>query len=202
MQRAKAKLPALSMLGMTLALAWAATLHVAQAAPGDPTAARLQRLEDREQILELMTAYGATLDNRDFAAFGRLFAEDATYVSGPSPTRGRAAIQSMLEKMITSNPSNLPPPNYHLYFNPSIQIDGDRATALSRGAYVAPDPAMKTAQMVFFVSYEDTLVRRDGRWLFQQRVVKGGIPPAPARPAPMPAPVPAPVPSPVPSPVK
>jgi hypothetical protein len=49
-------------------------LHAAS--PGDTIAARLQRLEDREQILELLTAYGATLDRHDFAAFGRLFAED------------------------------------------------------------------------------------------------------------------------------
>ena len=65
--------------------------------------------------------------------------------------------------------------------HPSIRVDGDRATAQSRGAYVAPDLSTKTAQMVFFVTYEDTLVRREGRWIFQQRVVKGGIPPAPAK---------------------
>lgn len=145
------------------------------ASGAESSAARLQRLEDREQILELMTAYGATLDSRDFAGFGQLFAQDATYVSGGTPTRGRAAIQAMLEKTITSNPSNLPPPNFHLFFNPSIRVEGDRATARSLGAYVAPDLATKTTQMVFFVSYEDTLVRRDGRWLFQERVVKSGM---------------------------
>jgi len=181
MKHPRATLMALSIMSMPIALTLPASSALAQAATGDTTAARLQRLEAREQILELMTAYGATLDSRDFAAFGRLFAEDATYVSGGTPTKGRAAIQSMLEKIITSNPSNLPPPNFHLYFNPSIHVDGDRATAQSRGAYVAPDPTTKTAQMVFFVTYEDTLVRRDGRWLFQQRVVKGGIPPAPAK---------------------
>jgi uncharacterized protein (TIGR02246 family) len=180
MKHPNVKLMTLCLAAMTAALALPTTLP-AQATGGDSSAARLQRLEAREQILELMTAYGATLDSHDFAAFGRLFAEDASYVSGGTPTRGRAAIQSMLEKIITSNPSNLPPPNFHLYFNPSIQVDGDRATAQSRGAYVAPDPTSKTAQMVFFVSYEDTLVRREGRWLFQQRVVKGGIPPAPAK---------------------
>jgi uncharacterized protein (TIGR02246 family) len=180
------KLTTLFIVGVMSVLALSTSQRVAGAAEADTTAARLHRLEAREQILELMTAYGATLDGRDFAAFGRLFAEDAIYVSGGAPTKGRAAIQSMLEKIITSNPSNLPPPNYHLYFNPSIQVDGDRATAQSRGAYVAPDPATKTAQMVFFVSYEDTLVRREGQWLFQQRVVKGGIP-APAKPAPAPA---------------
>jgi hypothetical protein len=35
--------------------------------------------------------------------------------------------------------------------------------------------------MVFFVSYQDTFVRRDGRWLFQKRVIGSGAAPAPAR---------------------
>ena len=143
---------------------------------------RLQKLEAREQILELFTAYGATLDRHDFAAFGRLFAEDAEYAGGPgAPTRGRAAIQAQLEKQITSNPMNLPPPNNHLFFNPSIQVEGDRATARSLGAYVAPDAATKTTRMVFFVAYDDVLVKRDGRWLFQKRVIGSSGPPAPAR---------------------
>jgi hypothetical protein len=80
----------------------------------------------------------------------------------------------MLEKTLTSNPSNLPGPNSHLFFNPSIRIDRDRATAQSKGAYTVPDAATKTTQLVFFVTYEDTFVRRDGRWMFQQRVLSAG----------------------------
>jgi uncharacterized protein (TIGR02246 family) len=160
----------------------------AQPEPASSIAARLQRLEDREQILELLAAYGATLDRRDFAGFGLLFAEDAEYGGGPgAPTRGRAAIQAQLEKQITSNPMNLPPPNHHLFFNPSIRVEGDRATARSLGAYLAPDPATRTTRMVFFVAYDDVLVRRDGRWLFQKRMISSGAPPAaagvPAAPA-------------------
>jgi len=163
--------------GAMLALAIAGSLRTSEAAQGDTSAARLQRLEDREQILELLTAYGATLDRRDFAAFGQLFTEDAECGSGAgTPTRGRAAIQSQLERTITSNPSGLPRPNHHLLFNPSIKVDGDRATAHSLGAYSAPDAAGKTTQMVFFVSYDDVLVRRAGRWLFQRRTLGSGAP--------------------------
>ena len=76
---------------------------------GDSAAERLQRVEDRQEIEELFTAYGATLDRHDFDSFGRLFAEDAVYQGGPESTHGRAAIQAMLQKQITSNPSHLPP---------------------------------------------------------------------------------------------
>jgi len=163
--------------GLAIAVALAGSLRDSRAASDDTTAARLQRLEDREQILELLNAYGATLDRHDFAAFGQLFAEDAEYSGGPgAPTRGRAAIQAQLEKTITSNPSHLPAPNHHLFFNPSIQIDGDRATAHSLGAYVAPDAQGKTTQMVFFVAYDDQFVRRGGHWLFQRRTIGSGAP--------------------------
>lgn len=161
-------------LGLAAGLILATSLHGAQAAPRDAVAERLQRLEDREQILELMATYGATLDRRDFAAFQQLFAEDAAYGGGASTnlTRGRAAIASMLEKAITSNTANLPKPNSHLFFNPSIQVAGDRATAHSKGAYTVPDTASKATQLIFFITYEDTFVRKDGRWVFQQRLLK------------------------------
>jgi len=166
--------------GLLMLASWNTVAHSA-----DSVEQRLQKLEAREQILELFTAYGATLDRHDFAAFGRLFAEDAEYGSGPgAPTRGRAAIQAQLEKQITSNPMNLPPPNNHLFFNPAIHVDGEHATARSLGAYVAPDPASRTTRMVFFVAYDDVLVKREGRWLFQKRVIGSSGPPAPAKTAP------------------
>lgn len=163
--------------GAAVALLLASSPRDSAAAHSDATAVRLQRLEDRQQILELLNAYGATLDRHDFAAFGQLFAADADYAGGPgAPTHGRAAIQAQLQNIISSNPSHLPPPNHHLFFDPSIHVDGDKATAHSLGAYVAPDAAGKTTQMVFFVAYDDTLVRRDGRWLFQRRSVGSGAP--------------------------
>jgi uncharacterized protein (TIGR02246 family) len=148
----------------------------------DSAAERLQRVEDRQEIEELFTAYGATLDRRDFDSFGRLFADDAVYGGGPGePVRGRAAIQALLQKQITSNPSHLPSPDFHLYFNPSITVDGDRAVATSKGAYLIPDLSNNGARIVFFVSYDDTLVRRTGRWVFASRAIHSGIPAPPAK---------------------
>ena len=168
-------------LGLTLCCATVLPGFAAAAQPQSVTA-RLQQLEDREQIRELLVAYGATLDRHDFAAFGQLFTEDAEYGGGAgAPTRGRGAIQAQLEKQITSNPLNLPPPNSHLSFNASIRVQGDSATAHSLGAYVAPDAATRTTQMVFFVTYDDQFVRQNGRWLFQKRVIRSGPPPAAAK---------------------
>lgn len=180
------KLGALFAVGAVMALGLTVTVRQARAAVPAPAAdsvqMQLQRLLDRQQILELFTAYGATLDAHDFAAFGRLFAKDAVYQGGAgAPVHGRAAIQAMLQNIITRNPDHLPGPDFHLFFNPSIHVDGDRATAHSKGAYVVPNPRTKRAEIVFLVSYDDVLVRRGGHWLFLRRVIHGGIPaPAPA----------------------
>ena len=163
-----------------LAIGVAAVLppdSVRAATPGSDSLL-VQRLEARQEIEELFAQYGASLDRRDFDAFGRLFAEDAVYGSGATPTRGRAAIQSQLQQTITANPSHLPGPDFHLYFNPSIRVDGDRATAHSMGAYLIPDEHSPGGwKLIFLVSYDDTLVRQNGHWLFQQRLLHAAAPP-------------------------
>jgi ketosteroid isomerase-like protein len=162
--------------GMTLAP------RSVRAASDGSSVARLQRLEDRQQIEELFAAYGSTLDRRDFDGFGRLFTDDASFGGGVgAAVHGRAVIQSMLQKQITSNPSHLPMPDFHLYFSPSIVVSGDHATATSKGAYVIPDAATNGWRIVFFVSYEDTLVRRAGHWLFASRVIHAAVPAAAAK---------------------
>lgn len=141
--------------------------------------------EDRQQIEQLFADYGATLDRHDWEAFGRLFTEDAVFGGGAGePVRGRAAIQASLEKAISSNAARIPAPDFHVFFNPSIHVQGDRATAQSKGAYVIPDAHTKdgvpgAAHMVFFCVYDDVLVRRGGHWLFQQRTLHSTMPPEP-----------------------
>jgi len=140
--------------------------------------------EDRQQIEQLFADYGATLDRHDWEAFGRLFTEDAEFGGGAGePARGRAAIQASLEKAITSNAARIPAPDFHVFFNPSIHVEGDRATAQSKGAYVIPDAHSTdgvpgAAHMVFFTVYDDVLVRRGGHWLFQRRTLHSTMPPA------------------------
>ena len=128
-----------------------------QAATPGSDSLRMQRLEARQDIEELFAQYGASLDRRDFDGFGRLFTEDAVYGGGGTPTRGRAAIQSQLQQTITANPSHLPGPDFHLYFNPSIRVDGDHATAHSMGAYLIPDEHSPGGwKLIFLVSYGTT----------------------------------------------
>src|SRR5260370_37182653 len=60
--------------------------------PGDTIEARLRRLEDREQIRQLIQEYGRHLDARDLVAYGRLFAEDGEWLGGPGYGKTPAGI--------------------------------------------------------------------------------------------------------------
>ena len=143
----------------------------AWAAGPDSEKALLQKLVDHQAIEDLMTAYGMTLDHRDFPAFGQLFAEDATYGgSRGEPTRGRAAIQAQLDKTLTSNVRS-PPGAWPSRLLRSVDRDRRRSRdGETLGAYAVPDPSASFGwRLTFFITYEDKFVKRNGHWLFQER---------------------------------
>jgi ketosteroid isomerase-like protein len=136
-------------------------------------AARLQRLENVEQIQRVLLDYGRSLDAHDFAAYSRLFAKDGEWVGGFGSVRGPAAIQAFMEKNI--GPLNKPGATYHLLSNFEIDVHGDTATAWSRWAYVIPG-ADKKPVIAQGGHYDDTFVRENGQWKFQRRVAVTDVP--------------------------
>lgn len=157
-----------------LASLCAAATSVAPCAAQTSLAARLQVLEDKEEIRNLLIDYGRLLDARDFAGYSRLFAKDGEWSGGFGTTQGPAAIQAFMEK-------NIPGPNsghtYHILSNFEIQVHGDTATAWSRWAYVTPGPDQKPV-IAQGGRYDDTLVRENGHWKFKRRVASNDIPAA------------------------
>ena len=140
--------------------------------------ARLQKFEDKEEIQNLLLDYGRHLDNRDFAAYSRLFAKDGEWVGGFGSVSGPANIQAFMEKNM--GPGRIAPENYHLLSNFVITVNGDTATAWSRWAFVVP--AERGAVISQAGRYDDTLVREDGRWRFKRRVASNDTAPPTGRP--------------------
>ncbi|MGC2418051.1 MAG: nuclear transport factor 2 family protein [Candidatus Acidiferrales bacterium] len=155
----------------------------AQAAPPDEATknseasldARVQRLEDIEEIRVLLTDYGRYLDAHDLAAYSHLFAKDGEWVGGFGSAKGPAGIQALMEKNLGPGPARKPGSTFHLLTNFVIHVHGDTATAWSRWVFVTtgaenrPAPAMGG-------HYDDTLVREDGHWKFERRVAVNDIP--------------------------
>lgn len=153
---------------------FAATAQAPRAVQGDSsTAARLQRLEDIEEIRTLLLNYGRFLDSRDLAAYSRLFAKDGEWVGGFGSAKGPAGIQAFMEKNLGTGPNR--GNTFHILSNFVIDVRGDAATAWSRWTFVTPGadgkPVISQAGR-----YEDTLVREDGRWKFKRRVAANDIP--------------------------
>jgi uncharacterized protein (TIGR02246 family) len=138
--------------------------------------ARLRALEDREEIRHLLVDYGRTLDRRDFKAFSELFADNAEYISRGQPSvKGPAAIARFLENVFQKNPTSVRSPNFHLFANVIIRVNGDQAEAVSKGLFVVPGQK-NMPEIAMIATYNDTLVKDRGRWKFQKRVVTGDIP--------------------------
>jgi uncharacterized protein (TIGR02246 family) len=136
-------------------------------------AAKVQRLEDIEEIRTVLVNYGRNLDAHDFGAYARLFAKDGEWVGGFGSVKGTAAIEAFMAKNIGS--PGKPAGTYHLLTNFIIDVHGDTATAWSRWGYVTPGPDKKPA-IAQGGHYEDKLVRENGTWKFSRREAFVDIP--------------------------
>jgi hypothetical protein len=134
--------------------------------------ARLQRLEDLEEIRTVLLDYGRFLDARDFGSYSRLFAKDGEWVGGFGTVQGPAAIKAFMEKSI---PGPNTAHNYHLLSNFEIDVHGDTATAWSRWAFVVPGPDNKPA-IAQGGRYDDTFIRESGHWKFKRRTASTDLP--------------------------
>ena len=173
---------AIAFAGFLLILGGAA--H-AQDAPSRETVTAMQAeiaaLRAREDIRELLHAYGRTLDARDFDAFAQLWTDDAEYLGGgnTAPVIGGPAIAEFLENIFAANPSGFGEPSAHIFFNESIAVTGASATGTSMSGFVTT--AEDGPQLSILARYEDEYALEDGRWKFARRAVRGlGPAPTPA----------------------
>lgn len=132
---------------------------------------RLRLMEDKEEIRELLVAYGRDFDKRDFTAYANLFAKDGVWIGGAEGSRAYTGPDAIREFVIKTFPPSSFPGSFHIMSSPDIHIDGEgTATAWSRWTYVViglhGEPAPFAAG-----HYEDTLVREDGVWKFKKRQV-------------------------------
>lgn len=137
---------------------------------------RLQQLEDREAIRQLLMDYGRFLDQRDFESFSNLFAQkDGEWNGGMGVAKGPRAIRRLMEETIGKNTGKIAAPNFHIFTNETIQLNGDGAQATTKWIFVTQG-AGGQPQPMYLGHYEDSMVRESGRWKFLRRVVHADIP--------------------------
>jgi hypothetical protein len=154
--------------GCIAALIVAASCTVTHAATPSAAEAHVQRIEDHMAIERVLLEYGRTLDNRDFAAYAALFAENGEWKGALGSYRGPAAITTAMEKIFTDAAADIPKgSNFHVMSNFIIDVQGDRATAKSMFIFYKLNKIVPEAAVAG--RYEDILIREKGVWRFLQR---------------------------------
>jgi ketosteroid isomerase-like protein len=136
-------------------------------------AARVQKLEDVNEIRTVLTDYGRLLDARDLIGYSKLFAKDGEWVGGFGSAKGPAGILEFMQKNLGTAPNRAN--NYHILSNFEIDVQGDTATAWSRWAFIVPaaDGKPSLAQGGL---YHDKLIRENGAWKFLRREAFNDLP--------------------------
>lgn len=95
----------------------------------DALSGRLQALEDREAIRNLIASYGPLADSGDAQAVAALWTSDGVYaVDGFPEARGHAAIAALIEGPVHRD--LMSDGCAHVLSPPVITLAGDQATAL------------------------------------------------------------------------
>jgi SnoaL-like domain len=136
---------------------------------------RLQRLEDLEAIRRLMLDYRSCLDAKDIRGYAELFAAEGEFVAGDMSARGPQEIFELVDGMRGTLLTDRGGDDVHIVANPTIDLDGDRATAESMWLYIVRGEG-DVPVLSKVGSYHDVLTREDGRWRFLRREAPTGIP--------------------------
>jgi 3-phenylpropionate/cinnamic acid dioxygenase small subunit len=134
----------------------------------DEVLERLRRLEDTIAIQRLLVDYGVHLDARDLHAYSRLFCEDGEWTGDTGSAVGPDAIQAMLEANLPGNPPAPGETTWHVMANPTVDVDGDRASARVLWVLLRRDSG-DVPGIAVTGHYEDLLARENGAWKFKRR---------------------------------
>jgi hypothetical protein len=139
------------------------------------TEQRVQQLEDRIAIRELIDAYSFCADTRNIQGHMALFTKDTNFevymdekIATPTQVvTGRKDLFPVFDDL------NQYFSTMHFNGQSTINVDGDHATATTYcRAYHLKVPNGVQQLMIAGIRYYDTMVKQDGSWLFAERKLK------------------------------
>lgn len=129
--------------------------------PDDAISERLDRMESRQDLLDLQVRYALAVDARDLDALSSLFVPD---VHAGKFGSGRESLRHFFDEVLRRFYRSV-----HLLCGQSVLIDPhdrDRATGK---AYCRAEHEASDGWYVMAILYSDTFERRDGSWYFLRR---------------------------------
>jgi hypothetical protein len=163
---------------LALVLVQGSAMAAQNATTLESLAARVQALEDREAIRKLILDYGTFHDHRDYRALAALFARNGVWESGMGSGTGPDGVFKLMDDSIGHNPQPEGSGTFHILTNDRIDVNGDRASAMTKWLYVTPgeNGGPNTA---ILGHYADQFIREDGQWKFLKREAPMDLPVTP-----------------------
>ena len=119
------------------------------------------------EITQLMYEYNRATDHQDFDRLAACFTDTGVFVGAYATWTMRPQVREFAEFVRGRTKVGQV---RHYISHPLIEIDGDTADAVTALLMTRLDEAGQP-QVVLTGEYHDSLVRTDGRWLFELRTV-------------------------------
>jgi len=134
----------------------------------DALKARLDRLESRAAITELISQYANACDEHDMPRLMSLFTPDACFdsPSGAMVARGRIAIEAMFIEMF-----KIRGPAFHWTHDAIVKPDPQNAERATGRVYSHAETTPGAVSSLAAMRYDDEYQRDDGQWRFRKRVI-------------------------------
>jgi hypothetical protein len=132
------------------------------------TVTRLELLETRNTLLDLISAYAQGFDNHDPELLRWAFHDDAVLDLGDLFGRyeGLDAILEAADQFWIGAPNM-----HHWMANPLIELDLDAGRATARTALNCLSTFVESGTSHIGGRYDDTFLRIDGRWAISERTL-------------------------------
>jgi uncharacterized protein (TIGR02246 family) len=130
--------------------------------------ARLERLESKQEIMDLVSKYAEACDQQDLAYLSQLFTIDAEFdsPSGMLKSKGRQNILDMYLEVFQSRG-----PSFHWTHDVRVKIDSHHDGVANGVVYAHAETTRDGVVSLAAMRYDDEYEKEDGAWKFSKRVI-------------------------------
>ena len=127
---------------------------------------------DRVAIVDLLSRYYGNFGGTAADAFDRYYTDDAVFDVNGHVAHGKKEIEGIYAGLASTGDSPATRGTFHMLMtNPVVDVNGDSATATLLWTGILNTKVDAPPQFVEQGREYDKLVRRNGQWLIQKRVV-------------------------------
>lgn len=132
--------------------------------------------QDHLDVMNVIATYATCIDSGDIDGWVNTFHSDALLDSLSGPANGHDELRTWVKRLIDNGTVGSEPATMrHFVGLPLVQGEnGERARAQTLCVILDYDPDNRI-RVPLVGSYEDTMVKKDGEWRIQKRIIRGDL---------------------------